>query len=97
MQLLFLLIAVLFSCLQVTNSKKYNVFKSYKDADEKPRHYASDGAVAPLHEYLTLTQKHMSWKRRAKVDHKDDLFDHKWSGYKNNNRTRYLRGSHINE
>lgn len=80
MRLLFVLF--LNSLFVSLSQKKFNVFKSYKDASSKPENYSKEKKYLrhSINEYLNIDQQKMYDKRYSK-DNPKDLFDANWSGY----------------
>ena len=68
--------------INMTNSQqKFNIFKSYENANVKPKQYSKKYLRHSIDEYLTSVQKQMMKRRKDKKDQQNDLFDENWSGF----------------
>ena len=75
--LIFILVTV-----NMTNSQhKFNIFKSYENANIKPKQYSKKYLRHSIDEYLSSIQKQMLRKRKNKENNVKDMFDDNWSGF----------------
>lgn len=86
-----LLSVIFLLILPVIISQRFNVFKSYKDADVRPKNYGKNTKYShPIGEYLTTIQKEMYNKRYTK-DKDNEMFSNNWSGFRKD-KMKALRG-----
>ncbi len=77
-----LLLIFIMVSINMTNSQhKFNIFKSYENAQVKPKQYSKKQLRHSNNEYLTSVQKQMLKKRKEKQDNSKDMFDDNWSGF----------------
>jgi len=76
--LYFILFSIWIDC--INSQRKFNVFKSYENADVKPPQYSEKRLRHSIKEYLDPVQKKMLHLRHS-VDQPNRMFDANWSGF----------------
>jgi hypothetical protein len=78
---ILLLISIMVTINMTNSQHKFNIFKSYENAQVKPKQYSKKQLRHSIDEYLTSVQKQMLRKRSNKRNNIKDMFDDNWSGF----------------
>jgi hypothetical protein len=81
MKIFFIVLVVFIDAFYLSNSQKFNSFKSYRESKVKPENYGKKRKTNhEIKDYLSEHQLKML-NARINADDPKDLFDAKWSGY----------------
>lgn len=75
-------LCIVLSLLYVNSAQEFNAFKSYKNAKQRPPHYAiKEKKRHPIHEYLSKEQIRMMRHRESTQNHPDATYKESWRGF----------------